>query len=313
MEYLRTLSFIAVVLAGTLVFSNAAFAQTETISPLKQIKSGILPQDIKCKQGLVLIIKVTNDFPACVKPPSVTRLLVQGWITLDKFETIHQITNHNETASTISHENTTLLLNGTSNATGLGSSTINASMIYKWYKDWQAGNQDPYHEVSGAIPMSPLQVTPTISSTNKNSIKILLIGMSPNQLKVGDKPEFTITYQNISDKPIYTYSGCTATLLGVVMSPSDNVIVDISSGERGLKCPNHGVLINPNQINTDVAGPDPTNGHIGTSMYSSFSPGFYQITKPGTLHVTMELFLQNQQEDRNDLMETVQFDVNATQ
>lgn len=48
--------------------------------PLKQVQSGILPKDVKCKQNLILVIKTENGSPACVKQTSVTRLLAHGWV-----------------------------------------------------------------------------------------------------------------------------------------------------------------------------------------------------------------------------------------
>jgi len=50
-----------------------------TLSPLKQFKSGIPAQAIKCKQDLQLVIKAKDGSPACVKPSSVSKLLVRGW------------------------------------------------------------------------------------------------------------------------------------------------------------------------------------------------------------------------------------------
>jgi len=208
--------------------------------------------------------------------------------------------------------------NGTSNATGAngtGNGTISESMIHKWYKDWQSGNPDPGIGVSGIIPLPALQVTPTVSSSSPNSLKILMIGMSPNTLKVGDKPMFTLTYQNISDKPIYVTYGCSVTPLGLVISPSDNALMMIGGGNRA-GCPDGTYTIDPNSIVTNWAMADPTLGHVdlNTFLYSGFSAGLYQITKPGKLHVTMELFVRNHgQTGKYDIMETVQFDVNATQ
>lgn len=42
------------------------FSKIEIPSPLKQIKSGIAPDDIKCDESLVLVIR-SNNSPACVK------------------------------------------------------------------------------------------------------------------------------------------------------------------------------------------------------------------------------------------------------
>jgi hypothetical protein len=49
------------------------------ISPLKQFKSGIAAQDVKCKQDLQLIIKAENGSPACVKPTSIKKLVSLQW------------------------------------------------------------------------------------------------------------------------------------------------------------------------------------------------------------------------------------------
>lgn len=49
------------------------------VSPLQQFKSGIIAQDVKCKDGLTLIIKLENNSPACVKPINVQKLISWGW------------------------------------------------------------------------------------------------------------------------------------------------------------------------------------------------------------------------------------------
>jgi hypothetical protein len=48
-------------------------------SPLEQFKSGITAKDVKCQQGLQLVIKVKNGNPACVTPDTATKLLDRGW------------------------------------------------------------------------------------------------------------------------------------------------------------------------------------------------------------------------------------------
>ncbi|MDE1770487.1 MAG: hypothetical protein KGI28_08060 [Thaumarchaeota archaeon] len=48
-------------------------------SPLKQFKSGTLPENIKCNDGLQLIIKATDGSPACVKPATAITLVSWGW------------------------------------------------------------------------------------------------------------------------------------------------------------------------------------------------------------------------------------------
>jgi len=49
------------------------------ISPLKQIKNGILPEDVICKEGLELIFKLSDGSPACVQPSTTITLVFRGW------------------------------------------------------------------------------------------------------------------------------------------------------------------------------------------------------------------------------------------
>jgi len=59
----------------------------EILSPLKQFKSGISIQDIKCKESFQLVIKARDGSPACVKPTSVQRLFDRGWaISIDSID-----------------------------------------------------------------------------------------------------------------------------------------------------------------------------------------------------------------------------------
>ncbi|EPA04914.1 hypothetical protein [Candidatus Nitrosarchaeum limnium] len=48
------------------------------LSPLKQIKDGVLSQDVVCKEGLELAFKF-NGQAACVKSTSVEKLITRGW------------------------------------------------------------------------------------------------------------------------------------------------------------------------------------------------------------------------------------------
>jgi len=64
--------------------------KTTVLSPLKQLKNGILPEDIKCKEGLILTIKISDGSPACVKPKTAEKLIERGWAletpSIDSFE-----------------------------------------------------------------------------------------------------------------------------------------------------------------------------------------------------------------------------------
>jgi len=49
------------------------------LSPLKQFSTGIDPHDVQCKDGLSLVFKNSNFYPACVKASSVQKLVERGW------------------------------------------------------------------------------------------------------------------------------------------------------------------------------------------------------------------------------------------
>jgi len=48
-------------------------------SPLKQYKSGIPAQNVQCREGLQLVMKVSNGHPVCATPSTASRLLQTGW------------------------------------------------------------------------------------------------------------------------------------------------------------------------------------------------------------------------------------------
>jgi hypothetical protein len=49
------------------------------LSPIKQMKKGIMAKDIQCKQGFDLILKISKEKGACVKPSSLPILVQRGW------------------------------------------------------------------------------------------------------------------------------------------------------------------------------------------------------------------------------------------
>ncbi len=53
--------------------------ESPVLSPLKQILSGISPQDIVCSEGLHLVLTLSEK-PACVKEQSISKLIARGWI-----------------------------------------------------------------------------------------------------------------------------------------------------------------------------------------------------------------------------------------
>lgn len=78
MNRIVSLSLVSLLLINGIA---SVYAQQPSIllSPLKQIKLGIIPQDVKCKVDLVLIIKKENGLPACVRPDTVIKLVIRGW------------------------------------------------------------------------------------------------------------------------------------------------------------------------------------------------------------------------------------------
>lgn len=52
---------------------------TQSLSPLKQLQSGLKIEQIVCKEGYVLVIKSNDGNPACVKPETKIKLIERGW------------------------------------------------------------------------------------------------------------------------------------------------------------------------------------------------------------------------------------------
>src|SRR5205807_9058812 len=99
----------------------------------------------------------------------------------------------------------------------------------------------PFPAVS-TVPLPPITEPTIIRYSNPNIIKISAVGMSPNPLKVGDTAWFTVTYQNISGKPIYGIEGPSSDLSSSIL-PSSNVQVFYN----GLTITSRSVVIQPNQ------------------------------------------------------------------
>jgi len=49
-------------------------------SPAEQIKSkAVRSYEVQCKEGLELILKISDNSPACVKSQTVEKLITRGW------------------------------------------------------------------------------------------------------------------------------------------------------------------------------------------------------------------------------------------
>jgi len=67
-------------------FTLPKFQQTNNslLLPLNQFKSGTSAKDVKCNQDLVLVIKKSDNSPACVKPQTAQKLVERGWGVLNE-------------------------------------------------------------------------------------------------------------------------------------------------------------------------------------------------------------------------------------
>ena len=67
----------------TAIPANSAVSQHVTtpkmLAPLQQVKSGVAPKDVQCKQGFKLVIKAEDGSPACVDPNLSQILFQRGW------------------------------------------------------------------------------------------------------------------------------------------------------------------------------------------------------------------------------------------
>ncbi|MDE1769306.1 MAG: hypothetical protein KGI28_01965 [Thaumarchaeota archaeon] len=133
----------------------------------------------------------------------------------------------------------------------------------------------------------------TISMT-RPEIKILSITMSPNSLKVGDKPTFAVTYQNISNRTlIQDLIGCDANpSLHWEISPASSVQEQFFSN-NGLNCTPKTDSIKPNDVDT-------------ASGYG-LGNGLYQMIKPGLLNVTLRMHFEDG--SASGIQSTIQFNV----
>jgi thiol-disulfide isomerase/thioredoxin len=64
--------------------------------PLKQIKHGVLAHDVKCKTGFTVVLKSTDESPACVRTSSASVLVMRGWAMTE--DSMMKIMNQNMTS-----------------------------------------------------------------------------------------------------------------------------------------------------------------------------------------------------------------------
>src|SRR2546422_2642671 len=59
--------------------ATAQMSNNLVLTPLTQLKSGIVQKNISCKQGFELILKSENSYPVCIRPQTAQKLIERGW------------------------------------------------------------------------------------------------------------------------------------------------------------------------------------------------------------------------------------------
>ena len=81
------------IVAGVAFFLIASFilpVNADIEAPLKQMKKGVLLEDIICRNGLDLVIR-TNVMPACVKPETADKMQDRGMLSTIKFTKLENV------------------------------------------------------------------------------------------------------------------------------------------------------------------------------------------------------------------------------
>ena len=55
---------------------------TQSLSPLKQFKTGVAAKSVQCQSGFSLVLKAEDSSPACVHSSSVQILIQRGWAAI---------------------------------------------------------------------------------------------------------------------------------------------------------------------------------------------------------------------------------------
>jgi len=78
----QTLFFVIILLSSISVIplTSASVSIDKTyLSPKKQVAYGVSPANVVCLDGLVLMKKLSDNSPACVKPDTAQKLVERGW------------------------------------------------------------------------------------------------------------------------------------------------------------------------------------------------------------------------------------------
>ena len=117
--------FFALILISSVSVIPLAFSQMPPVtifqSPKKQIEQGVQYYNVKCNVGLVLMKKLSDNSPACVKPDTSQKLVERHWGATVNPNTFPYNTLENSTTGTMNITNTKFSANYTiTNAQILG-------------------------------------------------------------------------------------------------------------------------------------------------------------------------------------------------
>ena len=82
MKFIIIIAIAVVLLIPIPVFAPSHPEYVGFEKPLIQIMYGIVPEAVKCNEELVLILKYSDESPACVKPSTADKLVERGWGTI---------------------------------------------------------------------------------------------------------------------------------------------------------------------------------------------------------------------------------------
>jgi hypothetical protein len=68
-------------ISGTQIFPQIP---VDELSPKKQIENGVSADKVRCNTGFVLVVKLSDNSPACVKPQTAQKLVERGWGVLNE-------------------------------------------------------------------------------------------------------------------------------------------------------------------------------------------------------------------------------------
>jgi protein-disulfide isomerase len=82
MKPVMSISLIAISILGLILSSSISSINAdshEILSPRQQMAAGVEAEDVECREGFVLMIRVSNGAAACVKSETSVKLSVVGW------------------------------------------------------------------------------------------------------------------------------------------------------------------------------------------------------------------------------------------